>query len=113
MIMDKIVYWLALKAVRGVGNRLFLRLLERFESPENVFKAPKSALLAVEGVGRGVASSIVGQGPSEEVIKDLKLVEENGASILTFSDPCYPILLREIHDPPLFFMSLATCGQTV
>jgi DNA processing protein len=102
MIMDDIVYWLALKAVRGVGNRLFLRLLERFESPENVFKAPKSALLAVEGVGRGLASSIVCQGPSEEVIIDLKLVKENGASIVTFSDPSYPILLREIHDPPPF-----------
>jgi DNA processing protein len=106
MIMDDIVYWLALKAVRGVGNLLFFRLIERFGSPENVFKAPKAALLAVEGVGQTLASSIIGHEPTEEVIDDLKRVQEQGGYVVTFSDSSYPMLLREIYDPPPFLYVL-------
>lgn len=102
MIMDDIVYWLALKAVRGVGNRLFLRLVDRFGSPENVFKAKRNDLLSVEGVGESLASSIVDLKPPKEVLRDLELVEKHGVRMVTFSDSDYPMLLREIYDPPPF-----------
>ena len=102
MIRDDIVHWLALKAVRGVGNRLFLRLLDHFKSPERVFKAEKPELMAVEGVGRSLAASIAGKEPTREVINDLERVIENGAYIVTFLDSDYPVLLKEIFDPPPF-----------
>jgi DNA processing protein len=102
MIMDEKACWLALKAVRGVGNCLFLRLVKRFGSPENVFRAQKADLLDVEGVGKSVASSIVGYKTSREIIEDFKLVEKHGVRIVTYSDPSYPLLLREIYDPPPF-----------
>jgi len=31
------LYWIGLKAVPGIGNITFRRLLERFETPESVF----------------------------------------------------------------------------
>jgi DNA processing protein len=102
MIVDDIVYWLALKAVHGVGNRLFLRLVERFGNPENVFKATKTDLLAVDGVGEALASSMSHQKPSKAVLKDIALVKKHGARIVTYHDPNYPLLLREIYAPPPF-----------
>ena len=39
-----------LEDVPGVGNLLFRRLVERFGSPEAVFEADNTALLAVKGV---------------------------------------------------------------
>lgn len=104
-MMNDIIYWLMLKATRGVGNRLFLRLLERFESPEHVLKAPQAEILTIQGVTPSVASSIARQRPTEGVIEDLRLVKKHGAHIVTFADPRYPLLLREIHDsPPLLYV---------
>ena len=100
--MDTLIYWLALKAVRGVGNHLFLRLLQRFGTPQDVFHASKPELQEVEGVERLVAARIVQSGIPEGVQEDLDRVYENGYRIVTFSDPSYPALLREIHDPPPF-----------
>jgi DNA processing protein len=100
--MDMLIYWLALKAVRGVGNHLFLRLLQRFGTPYDVFHASKSQLQEVEGVNARVAARIVQSGIPEGVQEDLDRVYENGYRIVTFSEPPYPALLREIHDPPPF-----------
>lgn len=102
MITDDIEYWLALKAIRGVGNRLFLRLVDQFETPEKVFKARKTELLSVDGVGEALASSMLSQRPSKEVREDIQLVKKHGARIVTYDDPNYPLLLREIYDPPPF-----------
>jgi DNA processing protein len=37
--MENTLPWLALKSVPGIGNLLFKRLVERFNTPEFVFKA--------------------------------------------------------------------------
>ena len=38
-------YWLALRLVRGVGNVTYRELLERFQSPDIIFKTPVSVLV--------------------------------------------------------------------
>ncbi len=98
--MDTLSYWLALKAVPGVGNRLFLQLLKQFGEPEKVFGASRKELLKVEGVSDSLASLIVHFTVPNEVVEDLALVRKNGYKIVTFSDSEYPALLRHIHDPP-------------
>ncbi len=98
--MEHLTYWLALKAVRGVGNRLFLQLLKRFGKPENVFKASREALLGVDGINDRLVSSIRGQEIEGHVERDLELVRKNGCRMVTFLDAEYPALLRQIHDPP-------------
>jgi DNA excision repair protein ERCC-4 len=42
----------------GVGNRLALRLLDRFATPLNVFNAPLVELARVEGIGYARAARI-------------------------------------------------------
>jgi len=98
--MQSLIPWLGLRSVPGVGNHLFLNLLQQFGEPEKVFSASREALLQVEGVGDRLSSVIRGYKIPKEVHEDLALVEKNGIGIITFSDSDYPNLLRHIHDPP-------------
>ncbi len=100
--MESLAYWLALRGVPGVWNRLFLQLLKHFGAPHKVFEASKGELLNVEGITGRLASIIGDYKVPNAVGEDLGLVHKNGFKIVTFSDPDYPGLLREIHDPPPF-----------
>jgi DNA processing protein len=98
--MESVLHWLALKTVPGVGNRLFLRLLNHFGEPERVFKATAAELMKIEGVNAGLSAALLNYRVPKEVHEDLSLVRKNGLRVVTFSDPDYPALLRYIHDPP-------------
>jgi DNA processing protein len=98
--VEDIFYWVALSLIPGVGSVLFKRLIDPFNNPEAVFKAPLKELLRVEGVGEKVAREIQ-KGPSEKrVEKELYLLQKVGGKILTFHDSLYPKRLKEIYDPP-------------
>jgi DNA processing protein len=97
---EEIFYWLALSLVPGVGSILFKRLLERFKTPEAVFRATANELSAVEGLGEKVVQAIR-KGPFEKgVERELTLLEKVGGRILTLGEENYPKRLKEIYDPP-------------
>ena len=98
--MESCIQWLGLKTVPGVGNRLFLNLIQHFGELAKVFSASRGELLQVEGVNARLDSAIQDYKIPREVEEDLSLAEKNGVRIITFSDPDYPTLLRHIHDPP-------------
>ena len=84
-----------------VGPVRFRRLCERFGSPAAVLAATGSALRSVEGIGTEVASVITSWEDQADLDAELALVAAAGARILVSTDPEYPALLREIHDPPI------------
>jgi DNA processing protein len=93
-------YWLALNLTPGVGSILFRRLLERFITPEAVFRASLRQLQEIEGLGEKVAAEI-GKGPFEKAVKrELSLLDEIGGSLLTLKSERYPSRLKDIYDPP-------------
>jgi DNA processing protein len=97
---EDIFYWLALSHVPGVGSILIKRLLDRFKTPEAVFRAPMKELLKVEGLGVKVAGEIQ-KGPLEKVVRrELSLLKEVGGKIITLEDDDYPKRLKDIYDPP-------------
>lgn len=98
--MASLIDWLSLKAVPGVGNRLFLNLLEYFGDPGKVLSAPKEELVQVEGVTDRLAVKIKTHRTPDEVEKDIAQVRQRDVRVITFSDAEYPQLLRHIHDPP-------------
>ena len=56
--MEKLLPWLHLKSVPGIGNHLFKRLIDRFGTPEAVLRAPTAELLAVDGITERTASAL-------------------------------------------------------
>ncbi|MEA1901280.1 MAG: DNA-processing protein DprA [Thermodesulfobacteriota bacterium] len=100
--MRTLFSWFALKAVSGIGNHLFKRLLDRFSSPSLVFEAPQEDLLQVNGITPRIVTAIKAHNIPEPVKKDFDLVMKKGYQIVTMSDPAYPSLLLQIPDPPPF-----------
>jgi DNA processing protein len=95
-------YWLALRRVRGVGPRISHLLLERFQSPERIFGASDSELVET-GIPRPTARNIVSFADFEPLERELCELPRLGARLVRWSDPDYPVNLRQIPDPPPYF----------
>ena len=99
---DSLAASLRLSLVPGVGPMTHKALLERFGSATAVLAAPPSQLREVPGVGVKLAHKIVAANEEIDAERELQLCREHGVAILADTDPAYPRLLREIHNPPAF-----------
>jgi DNA processing protein len=59
--VEKILPWLQVKSVPGIGNHLFKRLIDRFGTPDAVLQASTAELLAVDGITPRTAASLHSQ----------------------------------------------------
>jgi DNA processing protein len=98
------LHWLALKLVPGLGTRISKRLLDRFRSPEAIFRASRTELEGA-GVSGAVAQSIASGCVFEDAATQQEKVKESGAVLVTIGDPRYPAPLREIYDPPVLLFA--------
>jgi DNA processing protein len=96
---DQYLGWLALALTPGLGARMAGKLLREFGSPENVFNASLTALEA-QHLPAAVAQAIHSREPLSAAAKELAQVQQAGCRLLTWDEPAYPHLLREIYDPP-------------
>src|SRR6185295_13772019 len=88
------LYWLALKLVPGLGTRTSGKLLERFRSPQAIFRASRTELEAC-GVSGAVAQSIASGCTFDDAATQAQKMDEAGAVLVTIGDPRYPKALRE------------------
>jgi DNA processing protein len=110
--MDKLLPWFYLKSVPGIGNHLYKRLIDRFNAPEIVFQSSPQQLLEVEGISTRQTAAILNYKPADQIKTELDRVHQKGYKIITLNDPVYPVLLREIPDPPpLLYICGALDGQ--
>lgn len=93
--------FVALNLLPGIGPVRVQRLLEVFESPERILSAKADRLRAVRGIGVEVAEGIVSWQEKVDPVGELNRARAGGVEVLTWSDPAYPKLLREIYDPPI------------
>jgi DNA processing protein len=91
--------WLALALTPGLGARLTRKLLREFGSPEAVFNASLTALEAQQ-VPAAVAQAIHSRQPMSAAAKELSHAEAAKCRLITWDEPLYPQLLREMYDPP-------------
>jgi DNA processing protein len=97
---DEELHWLALRLVPGLGSRKAGQLIERFRTPQAVFRASASELEAA-GLTGAVARSVASGCAFEEAATQHQKALEAGATLIALSDPRYPPRLREIFDPPV------------
>jgi len=99
--MTRTEAYLILNALRLVGPVRVRKLREALGPVEGLLGLPTSRLAGVEGVGQAVAESIRGWEKSFDLAGELKKIEQLKLQVIDVEDPCYPSLLREIHDPPM------------
>src|SRR6478752_3151673 len=95
--------WLWLRAIRGVGDATYHRLIQALGSPEAVLRASREQLTSVEQMSGALAQAIC-RGPDDEAKRaidaELTSLARLGLSCLTLTDPDYPARLKTIPDPP-------------
>ncbi len=93
------LYWLALRAVPGLGPRNSNKLIDRFKAPEAIFEASRRDLEAA-GLSGSIAQTISSGCTFEDAADQQQKLQAIGATVIPITDPRYPALLREIYDPP-------------
>jgi DNA processing protein len=100
--------WFALKSVPGIGDLFYKRLIDRFKTPEAVFRASNHDLQDVEGMSSRMISRIKYHRVPESLKRDLDLISESPFEVITLADSRYPALLLQIPDPPPFLYVYGT-----
>ena len=92
---------MSLSLVPGLGLSGFWRLVDHFQSPAAVIRASGQELLRVRGIREGqIAGLLYGKEVMARGEREFQRLTGAGATVLTFADPHYPSLLRELPDPP-------------
>ena len=97
--MDEIKYWVAFTRVPAIGAIRFRLLQEAFGSVEEAWRASPEALTAA-GLSQRVAASVAQLRPRLDPDAEMARLDTHGVRPITWDDPDYPPLLKEIYDPP-------------
>ena len=97
----ELLYQIALLQVKGMGPAVFRKLIMHFKSAENIFIAHKSDFKEFNVFNARLYNNIKS---SISLIRnaenELNYCYKNNVKITTFSDPEYPIRLKECKDAP-------------
>ncbi len=78
------------------------RLLNKFgPDPREIFKAHKSELVAITGIGNQIAKSVLSWETYVHLGREKDRLKEFGVDFLTQESPFYPNLLEELYDSPI------------
>ncbi|MEO0081841.1 MAG: DNA-processing protein DprA [candidate division WOR-3 bacterium] len=93
-----------LSVPRMTGPRL-ASLLARFEKPEQVFRAGRDELVAVDGVDEELAEAILSYKRNAGLERRLEQARALDVWTMTVTDPNFPSRLKELaHCPPVLFV---------
>ncbi len=85
-----------------MGNPTRKRLIRRYKTPDAVFNAPADELKTIEGMTAKALSGILSHHRLKpQAQKEIAQINDRGLSVLVFTDPLYPSLLKQIPDPPM------------
>ena len=94
-------YQIALTLIPGVGAVNSRLLLKHFGSAEELFKAKKSQLLAIPGIGEKTANSILQHDFFERAEKEMDFVEKYKIRTFFYTSEDYPKRLKNCYDAPV------------
>ena len=87
------------------------KLVTHFGTPEKILAASRSDLVNTAALRKESLAALCGEGREnlgEYVKKEIEQAAEKSISIISWDDPLYPALLKNIHDPPVVLYVLGT-----
>jgi DNA processing protein len=98
-----IEHWLTLAFTDGIGPITARRLIQTAGSVEAACAADETLLREVDGIGSIKSSQIRSALPAAAVAaqQEIAACAKAGINLISSDDECYPVLLKEIPDPPL------------
>ena len=100
-----------LSIIPGVGDQTIQRLLTAFGSAQRALDATLEELTQVEGLTANISQQLVSGKSRVSVDQELELIEAHNCHLLAINDSAYPMLLKEIADPPPLLYVRGELGQ--
>ncbi len=98
---NKAIKWLQLHLVKDVGPKTFGTLLVAFGGIDGVLSASVYKLSQIKGISQKKAEFIYNSMRDDSKAKyEYDMAMKLGIKVLTLDDPDYPMLLKDIDDPP-------------
>ena len=94
-------YWIWFSLINKLGVRRKLNLLQIYKNPQRIYNLTKEELLKVEGIGEEVAKNIIISKNENLLNYHINYMERNNIDIINIEDKDYPLMLKEIYDPPI------------
>lgn len=95
------LYQIALTLLPNIGSVLAKNLVAYCGNAENVFKATKTKLEKIPGIGKERAEAIASADVMNEAEEELKFIEKYNIEPIFFTDKNYPHRLKECSDSPV------------
>ena len=109
---DKYLPWFILREIPFLGNTLYKKLIDRFQSPEAVLTASKAELESIGKISTKTLNGLLHHKLFMDQAKiELEQIFKNHIHIVTLNDACYPALLKQIQDPPPFLTYYGTLDK--
>jgi len=96
-----LLHQIALTLIPGVGSVNSRLLLNHFGNAEDVFKAKKSQLLSIPGIGEKTAQCILQHDFFVRAEKELEFVEKYKLKTFFYNSEDYPKRLKNCYDAPI------------
>jgi DNA processing protein len=100
MLQNELLHLIALSLVPNIGDVHTKTLLQHFPDADHVFKARKTALEKLPGIGSVRASAIRNFRDFSRAEKEIRFLEKYNINALTGSDDAYPKKLIQCYDAP-------------
>ena len=97
---NELLYQVALTFVPQIGAVQIKILIENFKTASSIFKAKRSLLEKVDGIGTVRARSILQFADFEKAEKELEFIEKYKIQPLFLTEKNYPQRLLNCYDPP-------------
>ena len=98
---EELLYQIALTMIPGIGDVHAKNLLNCFQTPKEIFNAPKRLLEKVEGIGAIKAKKIKAFEDFSKCEEEIKFIERFKIKPLFFKDKDYPKRLNHCYDSPI------------
>ncbi|HVG15079.1 MAG TPA: DNA-processing protein DprA [Chitinophagaceae bacterium] len=101
---SELLYQLALTLIPNIGDVQARQLIQHFGNASDVFKATKSSIEKIEGIGSLKARNIKDFNDFAQAEKEIEFIEKYKINALFLTDKHYPQRLLNCYDaPPLLF----------
>lgn len=99
--MEELDYWIWFSLIKSIGSIKKQKLLDKYNSPKEIWKLSKDELLKIEGIGEKISNEILDNEKRKNIEKIKKRMKEENIKLITIKDKEYPEKLKEIYDKPI------------
>lgn len=100
MKSKELLFWIWLSEALPAGSPAFRRLIELYDNPYELFDADEAEIERISELTERVKQKLCDKNLSHAA-EILSACEQEDVGVLTWGDPRYPDLLREIKNPPV------------